>query len=140
MRFAPQGESLIPDVRVSAGHSGVRDPDGTAQGAVYALNPDTGEVLWEQDLGGTVIAPVTVANGLVYVSSTVGLLVFNGQTGEVVWDDGGYGLLYSQTVVQDGTIYSTYLNGDVVARRLIDTQPPREIVIHPRRRPPAPRP
>lgn len=101
--------------------AGVRDPDGTPVGSVYALNPDTGEVLWVQDLNGTVIAPVTVANGLVYVSSTMGLLVFNAQTGEPVWDDGNYGLLYSQTVVQDGSIYNTYLNGDVVARRLMDT-------------------
>ena len=101
--------------------AGVRDPDGTAVGSLYALNPDTGEVLWEQDLNGTVIAPVTVANGLVYVSSTMGLQVFNAQTGDAVWDDGNYGLLYSQTVVQDGTIYNTYLNGDVVARRMMDT-------------------
>ena len=99
--------------------AGVRDPEGPAVGSVYALNPDTGQIIWEQDLKGTVIAPVTIANELVYVSSTVGLFVFNGQTGELVWDDGNYGLLFSQTVVQDGTIYNTYLNGDVVARRLM---------------------
>ena len=100
--------------------AGVRDPNGDASGSVYAINPDTGEILWEQDLDGTVIAPVTVANGLIYTSTTSGLKVFDSQTGEAVWDDGGYGLLYSQTIVQDGSIYNTYLDGSVVARSVMN--------------------
>ena len=100
--------------------AGVRDPSGDSNGSVYAIKPDTGDILWQQDLDGTVIAPVTVANGLIYTSTTTGLKVFDSQTGEAVWDDGGYGLLYSQTIVQDGCIYNTYLDGSVVARRVIN--------------------
>jgi polyvinyl alcohol dehydrogenase (cytochrome) len=103
--------------------AGVRDPNGFALGSVYAINPDTGDVIWEQDLDGTVIAPVTIANGLVYVSTTNGLSVFDSETGEAVWGDGGYGLLYSQTIVQDGAIYNTYFDGTVVARRVVNATP-----------------
>jgi len=103
--------------------SGIRDPNGSALGAVYAINPDAGDVVWEQDIPGTVIAPVTVANGLVYVSTTNGLVVFDSQTGEAVWTDGGYGLLYSQTIVQDGAIYNTYFDGTVVARQVVNAEP-----------------
>ena len=102
--------------------AGIRDPNGYAIGSVYAINPDTGDIVWEQDLEGTVIAPVTVANGLVYVSTTTELIVFDSQTGEAAWDDGGYGSLYSQTIVQDVTIYNTYFDGSVVARRIINAR------------------
>jgi outer membrane protein assembly factor BamB len=103
--------------------AGIRDPNGSALGSVYAINPDTGDVIWEQDLDGTVIAPVTIANGLVYASTTTGLIVFDSQTGDAVWGDGGYGSLYSQTIVQDGTIYNTYFDGSVVARQMIHSGP-----------------
>ena len=99
--------------------AGVRDPNGDALGSVYAISPDTGDVVWEQDVNGTVIAPVTVANGLVYASTTAGLKILDSQTGEVAWDDRGYGSLYSQTIVQDGIIYNSYFDGTVVARRPI---------------------
>ena len=99
--------------------SGVRDPNGAALGSVYAINPDTGDVIWEQDTQGTVIAPVTVANGLVYASTTVGLMVLDSQTGDMAWDDRAYGSLYSQTIVQDGAIYNTYFDGTVVARQVV---------------------
>ncbi|MDQ6705548.1 MAG: PQQ-binding-like beta-propeller repeat protein, partial [Acidobacteriota bacterium] len=101
--FAGAGDSDIED-----------DPLGT----VYALNPENGATIWRRSTDGVVIAPVTVANGLVYVSTTLGLLILDAASGDELWDDGQRGPLYSQPVVADGTVYSTYVTGEVVAWRL----------------------
>jgi outer membrane protein assembly factor BamB len=98
---------------VGAGQS---DPDGTALGSLYALDPSTGEIIWSRALNGTVLAPVTVANGVVYVSTTGGAMAFNASDGGLLWTDGGiWGGLYSQLVVADGVLYTTYFDGHVVA-------------------------
>jgi uncharacterized protein (TIGR03437 family) len=98
--------------------AGVRDPTLSFNGSVYAINPANGLVLWEHDLDGIVIAPVTVANGLVFAGTTTGLRIFDSLTGQTVWSDNQRGLLYSQPVVMNGTIYTTYLKGDLVAWNL----------------------
>ena len=99
--------------------AGAPDPEGFANGSVYAVDAATGQVTWRQDLVGAVIAPVTVANGVVFASSTAGAVGFNAATGAWVWDDGAYGVIYSQPVVVDGALYTTYLNGDVVSWALV---------------------
>jgi uncharacterized protein (TIGR03437 family) len=95
--------------------AGVRDPNLFFNGSVYAINPADGSVLWEQDTAGVVVAPVTVANGLVYASTTKGLAIYDTDTGQFFWSDGGRGGLYSQPVVVNGTVFSTYLSGNLVA-------------------------
>lgn len=95
--------------------AGVADPEGFDNGSVYAIDPSTGQTIWMHALSDTVIAPVTVANGLVYVSTTTGAIAYNASTGDRLWDDGGYGTLYSQPVVVNGTLFTTYFEGDVVA-------------------------
>jgi outer membrane protein assembly factor BamB len=95
--------------------AGVDDPNGFDSGSIYAITPSTGEVVWKQGLDGTVIAPTTVANGVVYVASMTGLLAFDAQTGELLWRDGAQTISFAQPVIVDGTLYGTYLKGDVVA-------------------------
>ncbi|HEV2687642.1 MAG TPA: PQQ-binding-like beta-propeller repeat protein, partial [Bryobacteraceae bacterium] len=73
---------------------------------------------WKRALSGTVLAPTTVANGLVYAASTTGVAAFDAWTGDTVWEDGTTGISYAQPVVVDGTLYTTYLVGDVIAWRL----------------------
>ena len=102
--------------RLYAG-AGTADPNSFYSGSVYALEAD-GAPVWRYDTEGVVIAPVTIANGLVYVPTTLGLLVLDAETGELLWDDEGRGPLYSQAVVLDGTVYSTYVTGEVVAWRV----------------------
>jgi outer membrane protein assembly factor BamB len=95
-----------------AGDSNIEDfPLGT----VYAIDPNSGAVLWQQQTAGVVVAPLTLAHGLLYASTTQGLIVFDAATGDRLWDDQQHGALYSQPVVVNGTVYSTYLNGDVIA-------------------------
>lgn len=95
--------------------AGVRDPNGDSSGSVYAIRPADGSVIWVRDTAGTVIAPVTVSNGLLFVSTTEGLEIYHAATGQILWDDRKRGPIYSQPVVVDGTIYSTYVSGDVIA-------------------------
>jgi len=94
--------------------AGAPDPYGTAVGSVYALNPDDGSIYWQQALEGVVIAPVTVANQLVYVGTTAGLYVFDAGSGQLLWQD-HTGTLYSQPVVSGGVLYCSFLEGDLVA-------------------------
>jgi outer membrane protein assembly factor BamB len=94
------------------------DPDGDDLGSLYAIVPDTGEIVWKRVLTGTVIAPTTVANGVVYAASTTGVAAFDAQTGETVWEDGTQSVSYAQPVIVDGTLYTTYLPGYVVAWKL----------------------
>lgn len=102
-------------VFAGAGDSNV---DDFPLGSVYALDPGTGAVIWMRETDGVVIAPLTVANGLVYASTTLGLLIFDAVTGDQLWDDDSRGALFSQPVVVDGTVYSTYVTGEVVAWRV----------------------
>ena len=82
---------------------------------MYAINPADGSVVWQKILKGTVIAPVTLANGIVYAASTTGLEAFDSKTGESVWTDPAQAMMYSQPILVDGVLYTTYLNGRVTA-------------------------
>ena len=77
-----------------------------------------GLTLWNHPTDGVVIAPVTIANGVVYVPTTLGLEILDATTGESLWTDGDRGTLYSQAVVVDGAVYCTYVKGEIVAWRL----------------------
>ena len=101
--------------------AGVSDPDSFDFGTVYAFTP-SGQQLWIQSVAGPVLAPVTVANGLVYVSSSAGLIILDSATGTPLWNDGGTTTLYGQTVVVDGTVYAPYVDGSLVAYRVSGTQ------------------
>jgi polyvinyl alcohol dehydrogenase (cytochrome) len=95
--------------------AGVRDSAGDFNGSLYAIHPLDGSAIWVRDLDGTVIAPVTVANGLVFVSTTTGFEIFHAATGQLLWRDRIQSALYSQPVVVNGTIFTTYISGETVA-------------------------
>lgn len=95
--------------------AGVADPEGFDNGSVYAINPSNGTVVWMRSLADTVLAPVTVANGVLFVSTLTGLQVYDAASGDALWNDGMGGALYSQPVVTNGTVYLTYVGGDIVA-------------------------
>jgi outer membrane protein assembly factor BamB len=99
--------------------AGVPDQDSFDFGSVYAFRAN-GERVWFRSLASTVLAPVTVVNGLVFVSTLSGLMALDASTGESLWDDGGAGTLYSQPVVANGTVYAAYANGTLTAYRLGD--------------------
>lgn len=94
---------------------GVRPSAGDSSGSLYALNPADGAVIWQRDLDGTVIAPVTTANGMVFVSTTTGFAIFHAPTGQMLWRDRNNDTMYSQAVVVNGTVFTTYISGEAVA-------------------------
>jgi outer membrane protein assembly factor BamB len=103
--------------------AGVSNPELFDEGTVYAISPDDGSVIWQKTTAGVILAPVTVAGGMVFVSSTNGLEVRDAGTGDLLWTDQQRGMLYSQPVVLNSTVYCTYMNGTVVAWRLGPEQP-----------------
>jgi len=98
-------------------------PDADLEnGSLYAVDPATGEVLWKRLLTGTVIAPVTIANGVVYASTTAGLEIFDAETGGPLWQADPRMAMYSQAVVCRGTVYTTFVSGYIVAWRPAPTR------------------
>jgi outer membrane protein assembly factor BamB len=97
--------------------AGASEDADTEAGTVYALDPSSGNVIWRQLLEGTVIAPVTVANGLVFASTMRGVEIFDAVSGERLWRSNKNGVVYSQPVVCNGTLYTTYLDGSIIAYR-----------------------
>jgi uncharacterized protein (TIGR03437 family) len=95
--------------------AGVRDPESFNSGSVYAIKPDDGSVVWRKDLDTTILSPTTVANGLLYVSTSRGLEIYDTATGQAVWSDKKRARIVSQPVVVNRTIYSTYATGELVA-------------------------
>ncbi len=95
--------------------SGQPSADSSLQGAVYAFDPASQNLLWMYPATGTVLGPVTLTPGLVFVSSDAKLAALDIATGAELWNDGGHAGLYSQPVVSGGVLYATYINGDVIA-------------------------
>lgn len=107
---------------IYVGAGAVVDDDWDHRGSVYAINPADGSVVWKTILPGTVIAPVTLHNGIVYAAmacdlssnykcSTGGLVALNSETGEVLWEDPTHSTMYGQPIIADGVLYTTYLMG-----------------------------
>ncbi len=97
--------------------TGAGEPDGNAPpGMVYAFDPTAQQLLWQYAASATVLGPVTLTPGLVFVSTESGLVVLNAATGAALWTDGGVsGGMYGQPVVSNGVLYATYVSGDVIA-------------------------
>ncbi len=111
------------DGRLLYSGAGVSDADSFAEGSAYALSPDDGSVVWSQPTDGVILAPVTVANGMVFLSTTKGLEIREAGTGDLLWNDQQKGVLYSPPIIVDGTIYCTYMDGRVAAWRVAPDDP-----------------
>jgi len=60
---------------------------------------------------GVVIAPLTIANNLVFAGTLTGLEILDAFEGTKLWSEPFPGTFYSQPVVSNGTIFCTYANG-----------------------------
>jgi outer membrane protein assembly factor BamB len=79
-----------------------------AYGVVYALDPSTGDEIWNTPVGGAIFAQVpAVADGIVYIGSSYEgkLYAFDAETGDVAWtaDAGTY--INSSAAVANGIVY-----------------------------------
>jgi polyvinyl alcohol dehydrogenase (cytochrome) len=80
-----------------------------------ALDPATGNVIWERQLPAWVWAPITVANGVGFVAFEKTLQAFNTATGEKLNTYRTEGTITSAPVAVNGTVYfgsgMTYIIG-----------------------------
>ena len=98
--------------------AGVRDPEGFEAGSVYAINPADGTVVWEHDIDEAVIAPTTIANGMLFAPALDGLQIYDAATGQIVWTDNHRGSLYGQVIISNGVLYAAYVSGELTAWRI----------------------
>jgi len=60
---------------------------GTESGKVFALDAQTGELVWQAKIKGEVITPPAIDSGILVVNSASGIMrAFNADTGEVLWE------------------------------------------------------
>jgi outer membrane protein assembly factor BamB len=72
--------------RLYAGGGRPRDNDDTAVvGAVSALDPGTGKLLWRHTFAGPVVAPVSFANGVVFAVGGTTVAALDAANGNVLW-------------------------------------------------------
>ncbi|MGI9522244.1 MAG: PQQ-binding-like beta-propeller repeat protein, partial [Hyphomicrobiaceae bacterium] len=93
----------------------------TGFGKVLALEPTTGRLIWERNLGIPVrTSPTAAQNKLFVITSSGRFFCLNGQTGEVIWDYRGP----SETTqissnpspaISGNVVTVPYSNGDLVA-------------------------
>jgi polyvinyl alcohol dehydrogenase (cytochrome) len=83
---AYDGEYLI-----AAGNHGTSKAPGSepavggSSARLVAMDPSNGDIKWERQLGGVVWAPISVANGVGFVSTNTQIQAFNTKTGEKLW-------------------------------------------------------
>jgi polyvinyl alcohol dehydrogenase (cytochrome) len=70
-----------------------------------AMDPATGDVLWERQLPAWVWAPITLANGVGYVSADSDLQAFNLATGERLALIDTEGTIATGAAIWDGRVY-----------------------------------
>jgi polyvinyl alcohol dehydrogenase (cytochrome) len=85
-------------------------PDGTTttNSSFVALCPDTGKILWQvaDKTDGFAWAALTVANGVLFASSTSGhMYAIDAATGRTLWDFKGPYSSNAGPAVVNGTVY-----------------------------------
>ncbi len=83
---------------------------GTFNGSVVSYNPDNGQKLWQQDLGGT-ITSVTVTKNTIFSSSSTGRISALTSSGQYLWMDSVEGIISGPPqLIGDGLYYLTAQN------------------------------
>lgn len=100
-------EAIVADNRVFV---------GTENGTMYALNADSGEVIWKHT-GGPIFHSAAVADGRVFFGDTDGTLwAFNAADGKVAWQfSSGKGGFVAAPLVADGTVFIGSRDGSFYA-------------------------
>jgi len=78
---------------------------------LYALDAQTGELRWHQDIGNT-LSPA-VAEGKVYAGSDYGVYCFDETTGDIIWTRATEGDFDSSPAIADGKVFIGCNDGKV---------------------------
>ena len=93
-------------------------------GSVRALDPATGNLLWQHGTVGPVIGALAYTNGLVIDGAGATLEVLNASTGTRLYSYTTGGWLYAAPSVSSGQIFTGGVDGSVYAFGLPSTAPP----------------
>jgi outer membrane protein assembly factor BamB len=92
---------------------------GNYAGAVTALNPATGAVVWRvysPTGSGTFYGAAAVAEGRIYIGNTNGsVIALNAATGRTIWTQQTGGYVYSSPAVADGLVFIGSYDHDLYA-------------------------
>lgn len=95
---APGGE---PASRESEPLGGANEPTSV----LMALDPATGDIVWERQLPAWVWAPITLANGVGFVSAESQFEAFDTKTGEKLYSLQAGGTIASGAAISNGRVF-----------------------------------
>ena len=84
-----------------------RDPNrGAGKGNVTCIDAERGVALWNCDQIGRSMSTVSVADGLLYVAETFGVVhCLDAETGQICWTHKIHERIWGSTMVADGKVY-----------------------------------
>ena len=83
---------------------------------VYALDSDSGQLVWQYTTGGFINATPAVSNGILYVGTgDFNVYALNAKTGALVWTYATGSYIVSSLVVSDGIVYAASDDNNVYA-------------------------
>jgi outer membrane protein assembly factor BamB len=89
---------------------------GSNDGNLYALNADTGALLWKYTTDSYVRSSPAVANGVVYIGSTDdNVYALNASTGALLWKYATADSVVSSPAVANGVVYVGSDDGNLYA-------------------------
>ena len=87
--------------------------DPTILGAVSAVNPATGRVVWRHTFSGPVVAPVSFANGVVFAVGGKTVAALDATTGALLWSFDMKSWGFGGVAIARGRIYVGDLFGNI---------------------------
>jgi len=97
---------------------------GPFRGSVSALDPATGTPIWTfTGLHGPVLAPVSVANGVVFATGGTFCVALDAGTGALLWSFNAGVLLYGGVAISDGRVFFGDTAGRFYAFEVAGTAP-----------------
>jgi outer membrane protein assembly factor BamB len=91
-------------------------PRPSIVGSVAALDPATGEILWRYVVvNGPVIAPISMANGVVFAVGAHSVVALDAETGNLLWEFDDPAILYGGVAISRGRIFFGDMDGRLYA-------------------------
>lgn len=101
---------------VGGGQEGGYSFSNESRGSIYALDGQTGKLIWKNDLGLGAVTTPSIAAGILYVSTTEGYIVaLDEKSGKEVWRYNVGKPVTSAPVPGNGVIYFATVSGSIYA-------------------------